>query len=49
MRHFRGMPLEDPLPLLPDPPLLAHCGTWHVVSTVPFITPCCGTTLFEES
>ena len=48
MRRFRGMPLADTVPLLPDPPLLAHCGRWHQVSAVPFIVPQHGTTLFEE-
>ena len=48
-RRYRGLPLESTRASMSDPPLLAHCGTWHEVSAVPFIAPCCGTTLFEEA
>ena len=40
--------LRESLYDTPAPPLLAHCGAWHEVSTVPFTAPCCGTKLFEE-
>lgn len=28
------------------PPLLACCGKWHVITAVPFLTPCCGRSWF---
>lgn len=35
--------------ILPDETrqLVAHCHRWHVIDTIPFTTPCCGTVLFE--
>lgn len=28
--------------------LLAHCGAWHTVQDIPFVTPCCGAVVFTE-
>ncbi len=26
--------------------MLAHCGQWHIMETIPFVVPCCGTSFF---
>lgn len=32
-------------PALPPSAVLACCGQWHTIDSVPFTTPCCGRTL----
>ena len=54
--HFPFLPgqraqrpeLQETLYDTPALAILAHCGTWHAVSAVPFTAPCCGAILFEE-
>lgn len=29
-------------------PCVGHCGQWHIVTVVPFVTPCCGVVLFDS-
>jgi hypothetical protein len=37
--------------ILPDEPrnLVAHCGAWHPVVTLPLVLPCCGWVLEEQA
>ena len=48
-QRARHPELLEALDDTPAPPLLAHCGVWHEVHTVPFVTPCCRTHFFEEA
>ena len=28
---------------------VAHCGSWHRITSTPFRTPCCGAELFNKT
>ena len=36
---------QDPVP---GPNLVAHCGSWHLLQTVPWPCPVCGAVLLQE-
>ena len=29
--------------------MIGHCGIWHVITSIPYTTPCCGVILLTES
>mgnify|MGYP003394361587 FL=1 len=41
------LPIGGVLPDIPGP-LIAHCGGWHAVTTLPLTLPCCGTVFFRR-
>lgn len=46
---LEGMQARTPQAMHAAPRMLAHCGAWHPITTLPLRCPCCGQQWREEA